>query len=261
MPNRAQVDSIRPHYPVWIRSGRVRALWAAAVVALAATAITTYFWTPGVLLVLVSLPLVYTALVLTLAARQLSEQGGGVQARIHGLLVDAIGAEGRLLDIGCGSGELLVRLARSGSGELVGLDHWGDDWEYSRDQAVANAATEGVAGLHLVAGTASSLPFGDGEFARVVSCLTFHEVRDVADRTTCVAEALRVLAAGGRFAFFDLFDDPRAFGGRANVVAAIDAADGEVEIATPVTELIELAFPLNQAQSLKHAVLIVGTRR
>jgi len=70
-----------------------------------------------------------------------------------------------------------------------------------------------------------------------------------------------VLAAGGRFAFFDLFDDPRAFGGRANVVAAIDAAGGEVEIATPVTELIELAFPLNQAQSLKHAVLIVGTRR
>ena len=172
-----------------------------------------------------------------------------------------ITGEGRVLDIGCGSGELLVRLAHSGSGELVGLDHWGDDWEYSRSQALANAAAEGVTGLHLVAGTASRLPFGDGEFARVVSCLTFHEVRDVEDRTTCVAEALRVLAPGGRFALIDLFDDPRHFGGRANVLAAIDAAGGDVATARPVAELVELVFPLNQAQSLKHAVLVVGTMR
>lgn len=260
MPSRTDVAVSRPHYPVWIRSGRIRALWAAAIVALAATAITTFFWTPGVLLLLVSLPLVYTALVLTVAARQLGEKGGGVQARIHGLLVDAIGAEGRLLDIGCGSGELLVRLTRSGSGELVGLDYWGDDWEYSQSQALANAAAEGVTGVQFVPGTASRLPFGDGEFARVVSCLTFHEVRDVEDRTTCVTEALRVLDQGGRFAFVDLFDDRSHFGGRAKVLAAIDAAGGEVEGARHVTELVELAFPLNQAQSLKHAVLVVGTK-
>jgi len=96
--------------------------------------------------------------------------------------------------VGCGSGQLLIRCAKAAPGDYVGLDFWGEDWEYSRAQAERNAALEGVQGLRFVHGSASRLPFAEAAFGRVVSCLTFHEVRDVADKTVSVAEALHVLA-------------------------------------------------------------------
>jgi hypothetical protein len=63
----------------------------------------------------------------------------------------------------------------------------------------------------------------------VVSSLTFREVRDVADRTASVAEALRVLEPGGRFAFVDLFDDEKVYSGRDRVLCVIASAGGAVE--------------------------------
>jgi SAM-dependent methyltransferase len=46
---------------------------------------------------------------------------------------------------------------------------------------------------------ASALPFPDGAFDAVVACLVFEHIRDVDD---AIAEVARVLAPGGRFAFF-----------------------------------------------------------
>jgi ubiquinone/menaquinone biosynthesis C-methylase UbiE len=168
------------------------------------------------------------------------------------------------LDIGCGSGELLIRFAGLGDwtkpGELVGLDSWGDDWEYSQQQAEDNARIEGFAGLGFVRGTASSLPFDDGEFGRVVSALTFHEVRDVPDRIDCVREALRVLEPGGRFALVDLFDDRRIYGGRARVLTALEESGGIVGTCRPLAEVVELRWPLTMAQGLRYAVVVTGTK-
>ena len=127
-------------------------------------------------------------------------------------------------------------------------------------QAVRNAELEGVQGLQFVHGSASRLPFPDKDFGRVVSSLTFHEVRDVEDKTVSVAEALRVLEPGGRFAFVDLFDDPRLYEGRDQVLEAMVSAGGEVESFRSLSEIIELPFPLNLANVLRYAVLVSGTK-
>lgn len=80
------------------------------------------------------------------------------------------------------------------------------------------------------------------------------------DKTASVAEALRVLEPGGRFAFVDLFDDPRIYDGRDRVLKVIASAGGEVESCRSLSEILELRFPLNLGKVLKYAVLVSGTR-
>src|SRR4029079_19557012 len=127
-----------------------------------------------------------------------------------------------------------------------------------RAQAERNAALEGVPGLHFQHGSASKLPFADADFARVVSSLTFHEVRDVADKIVSVAEAMRVLEPGGRFAFVDLFDDPKLYHGRKQVIKVIESAGGGIESVESLSKVLDLRFPLNLAKVLKYAVLVSG---
>ena len=165
-----------------------------------------------------------------------------------------------LLDVGCGSGQLLIRFATSAPGEHVGLDSWGSDWQYSKSQCERNAELEGVRGLRFVHGSASRLPFSTGEFGRVVSCLTFHEVRDVPDKTVSLAEALRVLEPGGRFAFVDLFDDEGFYAGRDRALEVIANAGGEIGSAQRLSEIFTFRFPLNLAKVLEHAVIMTGTK-
>ena len=219
------------------------------------------FWRPALAIVILALPFLYIAVVLTLASYRLGPRGGDFQRRIHQLLIDSVDGRGRLLDIGCGSGQLLIRFAKSAPGEYVGLDDWGSAWEYSRAQCERNAELEGVRGLRFVQGTASQLPFSTGEFGRVVSCLTFHEVRDAADKTASLAEALRVLEAGGRFAFIDLFDDPKFHGGRDRTLEVIAEAGCEIRSTRKLSEIFEFRFPLNLARALKYAVIVIGTKK
>jgi hypothetical protein len=75
-----------------------------------------------------------------------------------------------------------------------------------------------------------------------------------------VAEALRVLEPGGRFAFVDLFDDARLYDGRDQVLQVIVSAGGKVESSQSLSEILELRFPLNLAKVLKYAVLVSGTK-
>jgi len=255
-----------PHatYPTWIRSRRIAFFWAIGTSVLVLAVTLAPVWPPALAGIVVALPLLYVALVITATSYRLGARGGGVQRQIHQLLIDGVGSRGRLLDIGCGSGELLIRFAALGDrtqpDELVGLDSWGDDWEYSQQQAEDNARIEGFVGLGFVRGTASGLPFDGGEFRRVVSALTFHEVRDVSDRVVCVREALRVLEPGGRFAFVDLFDDRRIYGGRARVLAALEESGGVVGTCRPLAEVVDLRWPLTMAQALRYAVVVTGTK-
>jgi SAM-dependent methyltransferase len=234
--------------------------WVVATGIVVLGAVAAFFWLPGLAIAVLAFPFLYIAIVLTWTSHRLGPRGGNVQSRIHQLLIDSVGSEGRLLDVGCGSGQLLIRCAKSALGDYVGLDFWGDDWEYSRSQAECNAEIEGIVGLRFVHGSASRLPFADAEFGRVVSALTFHEVRDVADKTVSVAEALRVLKPGGRFAFVDLFDDPTIYGGQEHVLKVIASNGGEIESARNLSDVIELRFPLKLAKVLKYAVLVSGTK-
>jgi SAM-dependent methyltransferase len=253
-------SSEHPVYPAWIRSTRTVIFWLVGGGLVAAGVVTSIAWPPAVAIVLVALPFLYIAVVLSLASYRLGPVGGDFQGRIHQLLIDRIAGRGRLLDVGCGSGQLLIRFARSARGDHVGLDYWGSDWKYSKSQCERNAELEGVRELQFVHGTASRLPFSTGEFGRVVSCLTFHEVRDAADKTVSLAEALRVLEPGGRFAFVDLFDDPGFYAGRDQVLEIIADAGGVIGSAQNLSEIFEFRFPLNLAKVLKYAVIVSGTK-
>ncbi|MGA9749070.1 MAG: class I SAM-dependent methyltransferase [Nocardioides sp.] len=85
-----------------------------------------------------------------------------------------------VLDIGCGDGTLSRWLAAPGR-QVVGLD------------ADASVLPDGAAGVAYVAGSANSLPFGDGRFDAVTMVAVLHHV----DAGRGLGEAARVLAPGG----------------------------------------------------------------
>ena len=95
----------------------------------------------------------------------------------------------RVLDIGCGDGQV-TRLATSlGATLAVGVD---PTWNQ-----VAVAAGRGQ-GAFARAG-AAQLPFADATFDAAVACLVFEHIRDVDE---AIGEVARVLRPGGRFCFF-----------------------------------------------------------
>jgi ubiquinone/menaquinone biosynthesis C-methylase UbiE len=98
----------------------------------------------------------------------------------------------RILDLGCGSGTLAVRLReRAPEAAVVGLD--GDPEILAR--ARAKAASAGVeVGFEL--GLAGELPFADGAFDKVVSSLFFHHLAPL-EKVRALREAWRVLRPGG----------------------------------------------------------------
>jgi SAM-dependent methyltransferase len=95
----------------------------------------------------------------------------------------------RLLDVGCGEGQLSRRMAAHGpstvgidptAGQLVTAAARGGDVRYARAQAEA-------------------LPFADGAFDAVVICLTLEHLDPF---EPAVHEVARVLTPGGRFCCF-----------------------------------------------------------
>ena len=113
-----------------------------------------------------------------------------------------------VLDVGCGSGLLLVGAARRlTTGRAIGIDLW-----LNRDQAanaptrgLTNAAIEGVA--HRVSVETSdmrALPFADASFDVVVSHWAVHNLETESDRSTAIAEMKRVLRPGGTILLTDI---------------------------------------------------------
>ncbi len=103
----------------------------------------------------------------------------------------------RVLDVGCGTGELLSRLARKfPEAGLAGLD--------AVPEMLAIAKGKLPAGADLRIGWANELPWPDASFDVVVSSNMFHYVTDPVG---AVREMNRVLAPGGRLLVTDWCDD------------------------------------------------------
>jgi ubiquinone/menaquinone biosynthesis C-methylase UbiE len=145
-----------------------------------------------------------------------SPRGGGFQDRVYTLIVQSLGPKviGNLLDIGSGNGVLAVKLAQHHPElEVVGIDHWGKDWEYSKKVCEENAQLIHVESrVHFQKGDAAALDFRDDTFDGVVSNLTFHEVKSAADKRDVVREALRVAKPEAAFAFVDYFYEKKYYG-------------------------------------------------
>ncbi len=103
----------------------------------------------------------------------------------------------RIVDIGCGTGVLLERLAASHSPDLLtGIEPV---------QAMREQARSRLPGaVELREGWAEALPSADGEFDVVVSCNMFHYVRQP---EKALAEMRRVLRPGGTLVLTDWCDD------------------------------------------------------
>jgi len=103
---------------------------------------------------------------------------------------------GSVLDLGCGTGLFLERMAsRYPAARLFGVDA-------SRDM-LAMARRKGMDRTCLVEGDLAELPFGDGQFDLVVSSSVLHFVDDW---KRAVTECARVVRPGGRVVIADWWD-------------------------------------------------------
>jgi ubiquinone/menaquinone biosynthesis C-methylase UbiE len=127
---------------------------------------------------------------------------GADQAR-RGLLDQAQIRPGhRILDIGCGTGSLLIQLKRLYPGtDVVGLDPDAKALARARRKAARAAVS-----IQLDRGFGDELPYPDGSFDRVLSSLMFHHV-PTDEKGKTVRAIRRVLKTGGEFHMLD-FEGP-----------------------------------------------------
>lgn len=104
----------------------------------------------------------------------------------------------RVLEIGCGTGNVTVRAKRAALGaDVVGTDP--DPLALARAQRKAR----GLPGIRFERAYAQELPFVDGEFDRALSSMMLHHL-DEDVKTGALAELHRVLRPGGRLHIVDI---------------------------------------------------------
>ncbi len=112
-------------------------------------------------------------------------------------------AADRVLEIGCGTGNLALLVKRSRAQiEVAGLDP--DPKALARADRKARRA--GLS-LQLHRGFADELPYPDASFDRVLSAFMFHHL-EPDQRTATLGEAARVLRPGGSFHLVDFGGNP-----------------------------------------------------
>ncbi len=110
----------------------------------------------------------------------------------------------RLLDFGCGQGELSVAAALMGA-SVVGIDIGEDLVELSRRVAALNGVE-----IEFVVGSIHELPFEDNDFDVVMGSEILHHLPEEAT-ATALYEAHRVLAVGGRACFMEPLENSKVF--------------------------------------------------
>lgn len=111
------------------------------------------------------------------------------EEQIIPMAVEELSGWGRVLDVGCGDGQIARALAARGC-SVVGVDPTERNLQVARERG---------GGPDYLKGEAADLPFEDGSFDAVVACLVFEHIDDL---DGAIAEVARVLRPGGRFAFF-----------------------------------------------------------
>ena len=211
-----------------------------------------------VLLVLLTLPFSY----LIYLFYEFSVNDKKLQHKVWNLVIENLSwnGQGKALDIGTGAGALAIELAKKfPESSIIGIDHWGKLWNYSKSKCEENAKNEGVENqIVFQKASASKLPFEDGEFDAIVSNFVYHEVRDVRDKKKLINESLRVLKKGGRFSLQDTFNNKRRYGIIENLVR--DIKEWGVEEVNFIDSANEIPMPNLLKFELKTMGLLYGIK-
>lgn len=123
---------------------------------------------------------------------------GGARAREELVKQASIQPNHRVLDLGCGTGTLVVLLKRKyPTAQIVGLDP--DPKALHRANKKVRRA--GVS-VQLDEGFSDELPYDEGTFDRVLSSFMLHHLEEP-EREKTLREVLRVLKPGGSFHLLD----------------------------------------------------------
>jgi ubiquinone/menaquinone biosynthesis C-methylase UbiE len=213
-----------------------------------------------------ALPFLYIFFIISYIYYQFAPFGNDFQSRIHDLIVERLKQNwhgvGKLLEIGTGSASLIIKAAKAfPRSTLVGIDYWGNSWGYSKSLCEMNAKIEAVSTrTTFIKASASKLPFADHTFNAIVSCLTFHEVKDESNKLKVLQEAFRVLSPGGVFVFMDLFMDNHIYGNYSNFLNEVKKLGLSELKAVKLDTLIKLPRVLQSTKALGNAVLLIGEK-
>lgn len=104
------------------------------------------------------------------------------------LVADWLGGARRVLDVGCGDGQL-ARMLAAGGAEVIGID---PTWNQ------ISVAAERGGGPAYVRSAAHQVPLATASVDGALACLVFEHIDDL---DGAIAEVARVLVDGGRFLF------------------------------------------------------------
>lgn len=111
------------------------------------------------------------------------------EEQIIPLAIDELAGFKKILDVGCGDGQIARALAQQGS-EVLGIDP---------TQLHIDIANERAGGPTYLLGGATKLPAENESMDAVIACLVFEHIDEM---DAAVAEVARVLRPGGQFSFF-----------------------------------------------------------
>lgn len=208
-----------PDYGNWVPTSFLKSGYIVLAALFASAVFCTFVWKNRIasyLFLLAFLTWLAMCLYMRACSKAFSFEGETkVMKKIHHFVVSKLpwDGNGRLLDIGCGSGALTICCAKAfPDAQITGIDYWGKEWDYAKAQCERNARIEGVKPIVFQKGDAAKLAFRDEAFDAAVSNFVFHEVKTEPDKRKVVKEALRVVKKGGAFAFHDLFEQKLLYG-------------------------------------------------
>lgn len=209
----------QPRYGNWVSQTLLNKLLMCDVILVAMVILTNYIWkmpqvsgTISDVFLIVTLYWAY----LNLCRKLLTYDGGGVMEKFHDKLIEKLmwDGEGVLLDVGCGSGALSVKCAKTfEDASIVGIDSWPADRDFSLEQCERNAMVEGVEEqISFEKDDIKDISYADECFDAVVSCFAYRFEKDEPNKRTLIKESLRVLKKGGSFAIVDMIGNMRSYG-------------------------------------------------
>ena len=140
----------RPNYGNWVPAPMIKALWGTtAVVGVASVVLAARKATRALGIACAGITCAAAGMSAYMSAcrREFDFEGGALMGQIHQIVVDHLpwDGQGTLLDVGCGAGALTIRCAKAfPQAQVHGVDMWGTNWAYSREQCERNAQIEEI---------------------------------------------------------------------------------------------------------------------